>query len=172
MLVGFARAIGDAALVSTIHDVAVLPELQGRGIGAALVERLTLQVRWGTGGNTLFTPSHHYLLNPIIESIDSLHLYLRDSYVHLLRFFTSRHVQLYGMDIIDIGTVVPKSLEGFMVSCNFGDDSEESITMRLTPEGAQRYLQRGSGAEGSARERVSKLPPLVLEELETLISSK
>jgi ribosomal protein S18 acetylase RimI-like enzyme len=41
VLVGFARAVGDAALVATLHDVAVAPELRGRGLGAALVDRLT-----------------------------------------------------------------------------------------------------------------------------------
>lgn len=44
VLVGFARAVGDAALVATVHDVAVTPELRGRGIGVALVEKLTDQV--------------------------------------------------------------------------------------------------------------------------------
>ena len=49
-LVGFARAVGDAALVATLHDVVVLPELRGRGVGAELVARLTRQVRRRGGG--------------------------------------------------------------------------------------------------------------------------
>ncbi|KAL4445893.1 hypothetical protein ABPG77_009092 [Micractinium sp. CCAP 211/92] len=44
VLVGFARAVGDAALVATVHDVAVLPELQGLGLGRQLLERLTRQL--------------------------------------------------------------------------------------------------------------------------------
>ena len=44
MLVGYARAVGDDALVATIHDVAVLPELRGRGLGRQLLDRLTKQV--------------------------------------------------------------------------------------------------------------------------------
>lgn len=39
VLVGFARAVSDAALVATLHDVAVLPELQGLGLGRALLTR-------------------------------------------------------------------------------------------------------------------------------------
>lgn len=39
VLVGFARAVGDAALVSTVHDVAVLPELQRLGLGRSLLVR-------------------------------------------------------------------------------------------------------------------------------------
>ena len=39
VLVGFARAVGDAALVATVHDVAVLPELQGLGLGRSLLVR-------------------------------------------------------------------------------------------------------------------------------------
>jgi GNAT superfamily N-acetyltransferase len=45
VLVGFARAVGDGALVSTVHDVAVMPELRGKGVGAGLMQRLTRQVR-------------------------------------------------------------------------------------------------------------------------------
>ncbi|KAL4425705.1 hypothetical protein ABPG75_009721 [Micractinium tetrahymenae] len=44
VLVGFARAVGDAALVATVHDMAVLPELQGLGLGRQLLERLTRQL--------------------------------------------------------------------------------------------------------------------------------
>lgn len=43
-LVGYARAAGDGALVATVHDVAVLPELRGRGLGRALLRRLLAQV--------------------------------------------------------------------------------------------------------------------------------
>jgi GNAT superfamily N-acetyltransferase len=45
VLVGFARAVGDAALVATVHDIAVLPEMRGKGLGKILVEKLTDQVR-------------------------------------------------------------------------------------------------------------------------------
>lgn len=38
--VGFARATSDGHLVATIWDVAVLPVLQKRGLGSALIERL------------------------------------------------------------------------------------------------------------------------------------
>lgn len=44
VLVGFARAVGDATLVATVHDVAVLPELQGLGLGRQLLDRLTRQL--------------------------------------------------------------------------------------------------------------------------------
>ncbi|PRW59231.1 acetyltransferase NSI [Chlorella sorokiniana] len=44
VLVGFARAVGDAALVATLHDVAVLPELQGLGLGRSLLVRLLRQL--------------------------------------------------------------------------------------------------------------------------------
>jgi ribosomal protein S18 acetylase RimI-like enzyme len=47
-LVGFARAIGDAALVATIHDVVVLPEVRGLGIGKAVLGRLTRRL-WDVG---------------------------------------------------------------------------------------------------------------------------
>lgn len=40
VLVGFARAVGDAALVATVHDVAVLPELRGHGLGRQLLARV------------------------------------------------------------------------------------------------------------------------------------
>lgn len=43
-LVGYARAAGDGALVATLHDVAVLPELRRRGLGRALLRRLLAQV--------------------------------------------------------------------------------------------------------------------------------
>ena len=43
VLVGFARAVGDASLVATVHDVAVLPELQRLGLGRQLLARLVKQ---------------------------------------------------------------------------------------------------------------------------------
>ena len=43
-LVGYARANGDGALVATVHDVAVIPALRGRGLGRALLRRLMKQV--------------------------------------------------------------------------------------------------------------------------------
>ncbi|MEW5318171.1 MAG: hypothetical protein WDW38_009415 [Sanguina aurantia] len=43
-LIGFARAIGDVALVATIYDLAVHPDLQGFGIGHRLVRSLVQQL--------------------------------------------------------------------------------------------------------------------------------
>ncbi|GAB4816850.1 hypothetical protein N2152v2_003896 [Parachlorella kessleri] len=48
VLVGFARAVSDAAFVATVHDLAVLPELQGLGLGSQLLQRLTGQL-WREG---------------------------------------------------------------------------------------------------------------------------
>jgi hypothetical protein len=53
VLVGFARAVGDAALVATVHDVAVMPELQRLGLGRQLLARLLRQVgatAWSSRG--------------------------------------------------------------------------------------------------------------------------
>ena len=44
VLVGFARATGDSALTATIHDLVVLPELQGLGLGRKLLAKATNQV--------------------------------------------------------------------------------------------------------------------------------
>ena len=44
VLAGFARAIGDGALVATVHDIIVLPELQGLGLGRKLLAKITSQV--------------------------------------------------------------------------------------------------------------------------------
>ncbi len=44
VLAGFARATGDGALTATIHDLAVLPELQGLGLGRKLLAKATTQV--------------------------------------------------------------------------------------------------------------------------------
>jgi hypothetical protein len=43
-------------------------------------------------------------------------------------------VQLYERDIIDVGVLAPTDTEGFFEECDFGDDSEESIVMLLSPE--------------------------------------
>lgn len=43
-LVGLARASGDGALVATLHDILVLPELRGKGLGTQLLRRLLAQV--------------------------------------------------------------------------------------------------------------------------------
>lgn len=57
VLVGFARAVGDAALVATLHDVAVAPELRRRGLGAMLLQRLTAALeRRGIVDVGLLTP--------------------------------------------------------------------------------------------------------------------
>lgn len=44
VLAGFARATGDCALTASIHDVVVLPELQGLGLGRKLLAKATNQV--------------------------------------------------------------------------------------------------------------------------------
>ena len=44
VLVGFARAVTDASMVGIVHDVCVMPELRGRGLGKQLLDRLTKQV--------------------------------------------------------------------------------------------------------------------------------
>lgn len=44
-VVGMGRLVGDGVMYFYVQDVAVLPEHQGRGIGAALVDRLLEQVR-------------------------------------------------------------------------------------------------------------------------------
>lgn len=44
VLAGFARATGDCALTASIHDLAVLPELQGLGLGRKLLAKATNQV--------------------------------------------------------------------------------------------------------------------------------
>ena len=44
-VVGMGRLVGDGVLYFYVQDVAVLPGYQGRGIGAALVDRLLEQVR-------------------------------------------------------------------------------------------------------------------------------
>ena len=43
VLAGFARATGDGALTATIHDLVVLPELQGLGLGRKLLAKATIQ---------------------------------------------------------------------------------------------------------------------------------
>ena len=44
VLAGFARVSGDCALTATIHDLVVLPELQGLGLGRRLLAKATTQV--------------------------------------------------------------------------------------------------------------------------------
>lgn len=47
-LVAFARATSDRALTASIHDVAVAPSLQGRGIGRHLMHRMVREIgRYG-----------------------------------------------------------------------------------------------------------------------------
>jgi GNAT superfamily N-acetyltransferase len=56
ILVAAARATSDAAFNATIWDVLVHPAAQGRGVGAALVERVTGDLlRAGLGNVTLFS---------------------------------------------------------------------------------------------------------------------
>lgn len=44
-LVAFARATSDRALTAAIHDVAVAPSLQGRGVGRRLMQRMVREIR-------------------------------------------------------------------------------------------------------------------------------
>lgn len=44
-MVGFGRVIGDGGLFYEVVDVAVLPEHQGLGLGAGIVERLMSYLR-------------------------------------------------------------------------------------------------------------------------------
>lgn len=39
-LIGFGRAISDGAYQAAVHDVAVVPELQGQGIGSAIMREI------------------------------------------------------------------------------------------------------------------------------------
>ncbi|GMH33626.1 hypothetical protein BSKO_01460 [Bryopsis sp. KO-2023] len=48
-LVGFGRSAGDAAVIATIHDVAVHPDFRGMGLGKKIVERLTRQLYGNMG---------------------------------------------------------------------------------------------------------------------------
>ena len=43
-LIGFGRAISDGAYQAAIYDCAVLPELQGRGIGRLIMENIMRQI--------------------------------------------------------------------------------------------------------------------------------
>ncbi|KAL3152419.1 hypothetical protein ABBQ32_001470 [Trebouxia sp. C0010 RCD-2024] len=49
VLAGFARATGDRALTASIHDLVVLPELQGLGLGRKLLAKATNQVTTSAG---------------------------------------------------------------------------------------------------------------------------
>lgn len=84
-MVGFARAVGDGSLVATLHDVCVHPQMRRRGIGSALLRRLT-SLLWRSG-------------------------------------------------VIDVGAVVPCASEGFFEANRFGNDSENSVLMKLYIEG-------------------------------------
>ncbi len=56
ILIGAARATSDAAFNATLWDVLVHPAAQGRGVGAALVERATADLlAAGLGNVTLFS---------------------------------------------------------------------------------------------------------------------
>jgi GNAT superfamily N-acetyltransferase len=56
ILVGAARATSDAAFNATLWDVLVHPAMRGRGVGAALVERVTAALlAAGLGNVTLFS---------------------------------------------------------------------------------------------------------------------
>ncbi|PSC75498.1 acetyltransferase NSI [Micractinium conductrix] len=112
VLVGFARAVGDAALVATVHDVAVLPALQGLGLGQQLVERLTRQ-------------------------LDTL-------------------------GIIDVGLLAPDDSRGFFAACSFGKDTEDSVVMMLSRNGADQRAGlplRGAAAWIKPRLQAAVGPP-------------
>jgi hypothetical protein len=49
-------------------------------------------------------------------------------------------VQLYNRGIVDVGTIVPLVQAPFFEACAFGDDTEESITMRLRPDKVRALL--------------------------------
>lgn len=59
VLAGFARATGDRALTASIHDLVVLPELQGLGLGRKLLAKATNQVT-GFIANAPLQPSPCY----------------------------------------------------------------------------------------------------------------
>ncbi len=58
-LVGFARATSDHAFNATIWDVVVHPDLQGRGMGRGLMDRIVNELRTADISNiTLFADPH------------------------------------------------------------------------------------------------------------------
>ena len=54
-------------------------------------------------------------------------------------------MQLYSRDIIDVGAAVSPSLERFFSTCEFGDDTEQSVTMYLSKEAAMSWAMEGEG---------------------------
>lgn len=44
VMIGIVRAVGDAALVATLHDVVVHPQFQRMGVGKALLKRVTREL--------------------------------------------------------------------------------------------------------------------------------
>jgi GNAT superfamily N-acetyltransferase len=44
VMIGVVRAVGDAALVATLHDVVVHPQFQRMGVGKALLKRVTREL--------------------------------------------------------------------------------------------------------------------------------
>ncbi len=58
VLAGFARATGDGALTATIHDLVVLPELQGLGLGRKLLAKAAIQASLPCTVSVLTTGVH------------------------------------------------------------------------------------------------------------------
>lgn len=59
ILVGFVRAVSDASLVATLHDLAVIPDLQGLGLGRKLLEQVTKELsRKGIIDVGVLAPQH------------------------------------------------------------------------------------------------------------------
>lgn len=48
-LVGMGRVVGDGAVICYVQDLAILPEVQGQGIGGKILDKLTEYVKSITG---------------------------------------------------------------------------------------------------------------------------
>lgn len=58
-LVAFARATSDRSLTAAIHDVAVAPSLQGRGVGRRLMQRMVREItRYGIADISVMADRH------------------------------------------------------------------------------------------------------------------
>ena len=145
VLVGFARAAGDATLVATLHDVAVLPELQGRGLGAQLLSRLTRKVRHGRGAALLRAgarawgwrrpPWRGLLFSPPETAAAA-----PDPGCAPLPSLRPLAPQLLQLGVTDVGLLAPEGAQGFFAACSFGDDPEGSTPMVLPPAAAAELL--------------------------------
>ncbi len=52
-------------------------------------------------------------------------------------------MQLYRHGIVDVGMLAPDRAVGFLESCSFGPDPEESTVMVLSPQGEARWREPG-----------------------------